>query len=449
MGKVGETTEIWARLALRKRAIANGKTPEQATYIARSYMDFNQGGRTAKALDTILPYFNASIQGARGIGRAAAEHPYRTAWKVANIGMGVAVPLFLYNHLANPKVMDQISDTVKRNYWVVTLPGEMSYKDAAGNDKIFYMSIPKDQFSRVISTVFDTALAKFMGTKGYEGANLARAIADFVPVTGDNLPPTAKAYFGYKSNYDLWRQANIWKGANVKPSEEYYTARMGREPTHPLATAWGKLSGMSPVRTKYALEQLFTATNPGMLLPIEIFRVAMGGLSNADRETFSKELLTHIPMLNRFVRTTSPYTAYGETVAQHAQDVNTEKLKVRRDLDELAEIYYRDPTRENRGVIKRFIKEQDPIDQKDLVERFKFNNQVYDMPERDWWLHTFSLPAEAKAKAFFDKYNTLDEDGRKDLLKQAGRLKGYAGPKFKTELRRLLKPSRAANAGSG
>jgi hypothetical protein len=85
-GYAGETSEIWTRLALRERALRNGKPPHEATFIARNYLDFSQGGSFAKAIDSGVPYLNASIQGTRGMFRAGAERPLQTTYKIAQLG---------------------------------------------------------------------------------------------------------------------------------------------------------------------------------------------------------------------------------------------------------------------------------------------------------------------------------------------------------------------------
>lgn len=450
-GWMGETSEVWTRLALRNRALLNGKNAHEATWAARNYMDFYQGGGVSKALDNLIPYFGASVQGARGIGRAFIDHPGLMTWKMASIGT-LSSGLFLYNHLCNSKVMSETSPEVQKNYWIFPLPEELSYQDEVGNTRRLLMTIPKDQFSRVVSTVFETALAKFLDIKTYDTSNFGKAMLDFAPIIqGQNLPPTVKAFFGYVGNYDIWRQQSIWKGANVKPSEEYYTARMGRDPTHPLLNIWGGLSGASPERTKYALEQLFTGTNPFLIAPMELFRAGMGGLNNADRKIVFSELLSRTPVLSRFIRTTSPYTAYGEQTAQYAQDANTKSVMQRRGLDDLSEIYYRDPSPENRRIIKDYIREQEPEDRQHLMQRFKINKQVFDYPDRDWWLHTYSLPAEAKAQAFMDKYNSLagDEGAQHDLMRRAKKLEGYAGGNFMINLRKLMRGRNNGEASGG
>jgi hypothetical protein len=84
----GETSEVWVRLALRERALRNGKSPLKATYEARNYIRFcsrrflDQGIRVTAA--TI--YLNASTQATRGLLRAPAKDPKAFATKTAWIG---------------------------------------------------------------------------------------------------------------------------------------------------------------------------------------------------------------------------------------------------------------------------------------------------------------------------------------------------------------------------
>src|SRR4030067_1648784 len=70
LGYLGETSEILTRLAIRERALRKGKSAQEATFTARDYMDFGQGGGVSKALDNGLPYLNAAIQGSRGLLRS-------------------------------------------------------------------------------------------------------------------------------------------------------------------------------------------------------------------------------------------------------------------------------------------------------------------------------------------------------------------------------------------
>ena len=98
---LGETSETWTRLALRERALKNGKSPLQATYEARNYLDFAQGGSLVKAADSAIPYLNASVQATRGLLRAPKQDPKGFAVKSAWIS-GLAANLWFANNIKNP-----------------------------------------------------------------------------------------------------------------------------------------------------------------------------------------------------------------------------------------------------------------------------------------------------------------------------------------------------------
>jgi len=98
LGWIGETSELWSRMALRERAIQNGKSSIEATWEARRYLDFAQGGNIAKALDVALPYFNAGIQGTRSTLRAATKDPGLFTYKMAQLGI---ISIALYKYFVN------------------------------------------------------------------------------------------------------------------------------------------------------------------------------------------------------------------------------------------------------------------------------------------------------------------------------------------------------------
>lgn len=121
LGWIGETSEIWTRMALRERALKNGRTAEEATWIARHYLDFAQGGNISKALDVGMPYLNAGIQGTRAMFRAAKESPGVFMYKMAQL-MTLSSGLYYANMAVNPEAWRQTSDRDKETNFIVTTP---------------------------------------------------------------------------------------------------------------------------------------------------------------------------------------------------------------------------------------------------------------------------------------------------------------------------------------
>ena len=119
---MGETSEIMTRLALRRRALTNLRkaggiktaddmllAQRQATWEARNFLDFSQGGSAIKAADNAIPYLNASIQGTRGLFRAARANPKAFIAKASQV-MALSAGLYAANRFVNPKTLAQVSD---------------------------------------------------------------------------------------------------------------------------------------------------------------------------------------------------------------------------------------------------------------------------------------------------------------------------------------------------
>jgi hypothetical protein len=195
MEYTGTTSEMLIRLALRERTIQNrtkGKkvSPEklkqiqkEATWIARRYLDFSQGGGAIKALDTGIPYLNAGVQATRSIGRAARENPATFSWKMAQIA-SIATGLYLANRAVNPEAWKATPERWKENSWIVTTPWFIIDKNGEKRHIIFAPA--KDQGQRVVASIFDSlAERKVEGKMPKE--RVLMALNDFIPLMPEKL----------------------------------------------------------------------------------------------------------------------------------------------------------------------------------------------------------------------------------------------------------------------
>ena len=248
----GETSEIATRLAVRNRAIRNGLSPEEATYVARNMLDFSQGGTFAKAADNVIPYLNAAIQGTRGGFRAFKENPKVASFKAAQlaaIGYGLAQVAATFT----PELWDSINAREKASKWIIPLP--WTRKDKEGNDRHAYIAIPKDQFQQVFAAIGQSFVDGVRGNPWKP--QVFDSLMSTIPVEASSLvPPIMNAYFAYAENYDTWTKENVWQGyEDISPSKEQswqtpeiavdiaeLASRMGVEISpERLATATGKV----------------------------------------------------------------------------------------------------------------------------------------------------------------------------------------------------------------
>ncbi|MFA5381959.1 MAG: LPD38 domain-containing protein [Candidatus Micrarchaeia archaeon] len=428
LGWVGETSEILTRLAVRNRALKNGKAPQEATWAARNYLDFAQGGSFAKAADSAIPYLNASIQGTRMIAKAAHADPKLFMMKVGQIG-ALAVGLYLANTLVNKDAWDQIPENEKVTNWIITTP--FSYLDELGNKRYHYFRIAKDQGQRVFASAFEGMMALLKGEK-VDGRQIASAVGDFLPlVPNEKLPPTFQAMIGYLANKDFWRNRDIWRGPKVESSEEY------NRYTHPLLIKAGEVTGLSPERLGYALGTMIPATNSYVSMVGGGIKSILSDLPEKDREKTLGEILGNFPMANKLMRSTDPYVPYQQEIEGSTLQENTQRFKQRRELEKLIDANFSLPLEERMAVYSQYITAQPPNDTKRLIREVKNYEAYHEVPDRRWWLSLSHLAPEVRAEAFYKRYKAATPDKQEVLRALGAKLPGINSEAFRNRLAQL------------
>lgn len=128
-------------------ALKGGATEQEALQHAtlaawQNSVDFNRAGDWARAVNLLVPYFNAGIQGSRQLTRSFANRPLATSAKVL---AGVTMPLAgltAYN-MADPdrrKIYNNISEFEKENNFILIPPNAKQNQDGSYN--VFKVPIP-------------------------------------------------------------------------------------------------------------------------------------------------------------------------------------------------------------------------------------------------------------------------------------------------------------------
>lgn len=429
-GWVGETSEIVTRLALRERGIKAGLKPEEATYRARNYLDFSQGGSMAKAADTMIPYLNASIQGTRGIFQSATRNPAVFSYKVAQIGT-LATSLYFMNKVMNQEALDQVSSVDKRNNWIITTPFQFQDKD--NNKRFVVIKIAKDQGQRLFASIFEAIAQKSIGDD-IDVDQITSSVGDFIPILPQSMiPPTMDAIIGYAANKDFWRNEDIWKGGKVAPQEEY---RLNKYPyTHPLFVQAGSLTGLSPERLEYSLQQYFTYGNIWTSLGGYAYKQIFQDMSDADKNKTTKEIILEQPFIRRMVSRTDPSYKDKKKYDDLILKQNTEKWIRSRDFDDLSQKYYDGEA--TIDEIKRYIHDVPLVERKNLKRRFDNLGRMQKIPERRFWLNLADVSPETRAYIYWNKWRTASPEDRKKLDSLARQVPGVMSERFLKQLNTL------------
>jgi len=413
LGYMGETSEIMTRLAIRERALRQGKTPEEATFIARDYMDFNQGGGTAKAIDQAFPYFNATIVASRGIGRAMIENPISSAYKIAQL-TALTTGIYIAAQGYAPETTQSLKGDINaENNLIIPFGDWFGFEDSKGQMVYPYLKLPLDTFQKFFKAVGEAGVDYHYG-KDVDTTRIAQAFKQLSPVDLSALPPSAAGTLGYMANKDFWRMEDIWKqsskefewrmpkalsGNEVGGSEEEYIP--GKTPQ--AMVDLGKATGLSPERMKYFGEQIITKDNYFAGLLGHAYDQAFSDLPKKERQMHFFEALARTPVAKRFIGLTNPYSQHAKSIDDARQWDEAMRTSQKLGLDARAEgyLFYNNQTKSD---VDRYINSfKDPDVRDRLEDRFQFQIDTKNLPNRSFWLRLQGLSTEARAKAYVDR----------------------------------------------
>lgn len=417
----GETSELWTRIALRERAIKNGASPVEATHIARNYLDFSQGGNMVKAIDNVVPYFNASVQGTRSLLRGAAKDPKVFTYKMAQLGT-LATGLYLANQI-NKECWDSISDRDKEANFIITTPWK--YTDDQGQERHLYFKIAKDQGQRAFTSLFE-GIMQIAVEKKVPTEQMMMAIGDLFPVPG--LPPTVKALVAYLTNRDMWNFEEIWKGQEgIDPKEEYHD-----KTTNPAFITAGKVTGMSPARMENAVGNITPYNNPFVNLVGGGVKTLFGSLPEEVQSKSVIQMMTENGSIRRFLSATNPYTQHREDMEEGTMKGKTENFKNNREFDRLYNEYIkagRDPKIGDK--IDNWLNTLPEYEADRLSNRADMIDAVDKLPDRTWWKKLAQVQQpEARAEIFYKRWAKASQEERARLEESLENIPGIASERF-------------------
>jgi hypothetical protein len=413
--KINEISENITRLALRERAIKNmvkknngvltPEIEEEATAIARGYIDFHQGGSLAKVINEGMPYFNAGIQGTRGFVRAAKNNPALMAFKQAQL-MTVSSGLMYAGWIAFPEVMSQQSNSDLQNNFIFPLGG-LSYIDEKGDRIYRTIKIPKDQDQRLFCSISDWFTMKSIGVNK-PASYMLKGASQAIPLNpGQSMMPAQSALYTYISGVDTFRGQKVWPGKDVNPQDEYHP-----KTTNPAFIKFGEVTGMSPERTRAALSKVFTYGNIYTEAMGYSIRLMMQGMDSKSIDVINNQFSNNPPFVRSFIGKGNPRNVEQDYVESMTRDENSRKQNLSREIDKFVE--------SNPGKLsdqfEPWAKNLRPEDQKWAIDNYTTKLKSQDVQDKDWYLRIKNVPDEPRAKMFYEKYQKASDTEKEKML---------------------------------
>jgi hypothetical protein len=420
MSKAGEFSETVTRLALMRRAMRNGKTPFEATQIARGYLDFARGGSVSKALNSAIPFFNAGVQATRGIAEAAKRDPKTFGAKVFQI-VSMGFGLGLANIMMYGDDYDDVPDFEKKNNWILFTP--YTFVDKNGEERRRYIRVPKDQGQRVFAAIGDNMALRSFGLP-VDATSIVDEVNNFLPIMpGELMPPSVEMLLGYSVNKDFWTKEDIWRGEDVLPQEEY------SKYTPEVFVKAGRATGMSPVRLQYMTQQLFTRGNIWTSLAGYGAKQIFDEMTPEERMKISEQQLDRFPGVRRVLKSTRPDIRREKRIEEEKIQINTERLRMNRRLDTVADAFFSGRT--DIREVNEFIRRQETIpDKKRLRNRFNKLRKLRGVTNRGFWFDLMGLPPEQRAVNYWNEWVQKDPVGRKEMDRQSFKVPGFRSKRF-------------------
>ena len=461
LGYFGETSELMTRLAIRDRvvrnlanergisfkaAMRNKDITTEASFVARDYMDFGQGGGVAKAFDNGVPYLNASIQGTRGLLRSFKDSPIQSVYMLTQFA-ALTTGMYISNQKRCPETMASLKgDMSTQNNLIIPLSDNLGFTDSEGQKRYMVAKIPLDHGQRFFKKLFEACTDKWLGNE-VDIEELVSTLKNLSPVDTSSLPPMLSAVLGYIYNIDFWRNESTWRRTEPMGWPDSQNERTGDTPEF-----WGDVGDMtklSPERAKQAIEELTTNGTVWSWSAGLGYDKLFSDVPQSQREQHLAEVLSRIPVAKRFFSTTNPYTKFAKGVEESRDKDEQKRFIENSKLDTILDSYLIDKTATSSDIFDyiKGMKEKDVRDR--LIERYKFAIKTKNLPNRSYWMSLQGIASlKGRAENFAKNWINATDQGRDELrtgmavVKKAG---GIISSEFMREVRKQIVILRKAN----
>jgi len=428
---LNEQSEIMVRLAIRERVLRNQREsgmpidPIEATWVARRYLDFAQGGSVVKAFDNIIPYLNATTQAYRTVARAAKEKPGEFAAKATQIA-GVYASLETYNMLFNQEAHEQIPEKQRRSSLIFHTGNFII--DEEGNKRFEYYSVKKDQ-STIAATVWLEQLVDFYVTGKPPTDSTFSYLMESLPGLSNNVPILSAAHT-YLSDYNFWYGKDIF-GRDLNIADFAKFKGLPGEPTDQAFKDFGEIFNLKPEALQQAVNQVIP-NNTYMQMAGKSYEMMFADADPRELARTTEERMARMPFVNRIYKLTHPAATALDNMDRIAEPVNTEEfLRTQKLKDILYQSTRTGDYKEARAYAESFAN-TDVFVYKKMMNRVigtQRLDQIFDKRKanfedlpKSWWLGMMALPSKARAEVYFEEWSGESADRKRFMDSTAAAL---------------------------
>lgn len=410
---INEQSEIMVRLAIRERVIRNQQASGgpidtvEATWQARRYLDFAQGGTVVKALDNAVPYLNATTQAYKTVLRSAKEKPGEFTAKFMQLA-GLYGAWEAYNMLFSADAHAQIPEKQRRQNFIIHTGDYII--DEQGNKRYEYYAVKKDT-STIAPTVWMEQLIDYYITGKPPTDSTFQYLTDSLPGMSNSIPILNAAHT-YLSDYNFWYDKDIF-GRDLNVEDYAKFKGLPAEPTDQAFKDFGEIFNLKPEALQQSVRQV-VPSNTYMQIAGKAYEMMFADADPRELASTTEERMARMPFVNRIYKLTHPATVALDDMDRIAKPVNTEEfLRTQRLKDILFESSRSGDYGPARDYASTFAN-QDPFVYKDMMNRvvatqrldiiFKKRKESFEDLPKSWWLGMLGLDSKARAEVYFEEW---------------------------------------------
>ncbi|MFN3268483.1 MAG: hypothetical protein ACK416_04395, partial [Zestosphaera sp.] len=203
----------------------------------------------------------------------------------------------------------------------------------------------------------------------------------------------------------------------------------------------GQATGLSPERLKYGAGELFTSNSMWAALMGKAYDSVFGKLEKSQKEEHIAQVLAKTPVVSRFFGITNPYSKHAKSIDEAEEKSVLERFVQNRGMDVLVRgnLYEGNVSEDKIYEYAASFNDRDIRDR--LIERYKWEVAIRDLPEKSFWRRLKGMSAEAKARAFTNRLKGASPEEEEKLWTEysiISRAGGVVGDEFRKEFRRLM-----------
>ncbi|NLI81403.1 MAG: hypothetical protein GX443_06905 [Deltaproteobacteria bacterium] len=269
--EISSFVENVTRYSVYRQALENGASNAEAVHEARTItLDYHRFGGSPyiRALNMVIPFFNASIQGIDKVwGELLSGDPKRVLKVLQRITLGITVPsVLLWAMFGDDDRIKNLESWERNLFWHIPLPGGPIIRFP----KPFELGIA---FGSIPERMLD-----FASTGDKHGLRQAVAQA-FDSVTPPMWPAILRPFAEQSSNWNFFTGRAIEDEAMKNLPAELRSKPWTSEAAKFFSSRFGKYAGISPVMFENHVRSLFGGIGASYVLPMIDFAMRKTGVA--------------------------------------------------------------------------------------------------------------------------------------------------------------------------